>query len=291
MNIFDEIKQLYKNGGTLIQLIIINVAIFVAVSMVYLFLYLFNIQPAFSFLPILGVPAGINNLLAHFWTPVTYMFFHEDFFHILFNMLWLFWFGKIFIEYLPTKKLLSVYVLGGICGAFLYIIAYNFLPVFADSLPNAHALGASAAVLAVVTAIAFYMPNYSINLLFIGSVKLKYIAIFSIVLDLISIPHGNAGGHIAHLGGALYGYLFITQFKKGRDISKGYDTIFYSIVNLFKPKKRMKVSYKRPGDDYAFNKMKVDNQKEIDRILEKISKGGYESLSKQEKEVLFKAGK
>jgi hypothetical protein len=206
-------------------------------------------------------------------------------------MLWLFWFGKIFLEYLPAKKLLSVYLLGGLSGAFLYIIAYNFLPVFSAVLPQAHALGASAAVLAVVTAIAFYMPNFTLNLLFIGPVKLKYIALFSIVLDLINIPHGNAGGHIAHLGGALYGYLFIVQYKKGRDISKGYDSIIDSVAKLFKPRKRMKVTYKRTADEYEYNKTKIENQKEIDRILEKISKGGYESLTKAEKEVLFKAGK
>jgi hypothetical protein len=152
-------------------------------------------------------------------------------------------------------------------------------------------LGASASVLAIIVAIATYTPNYSVQLPFIGFVKLKHIAIFTVALDIISIPKGNTGGHIAHIGGALFGYIYIKQMRKGNDFSKGFSSFLERLINTFKPKSKLKTVHKRAKSDYDFNKEKSAKQKEIDIILEKIANSGYESLSKEEKATLFSASK
>ncbi|MCK4661901.1 MAG: rhomboid family intramembrane serine protease [Bacteroidales bacterium] len=290
MNIFDEIKESFKTGSALTKLIYINLAVFLIIRIVGVFYFLFNVQDIES-LPIvewLAVPAGLTNLLLKPWTLFTYMFLHLGFLHILFNVLCLYWFGKIFLEYLSEKQLVGVYILGGLAGAFLYIIAFNGFPVFQPVLQDSYALGASAAVLAIVIAISVYVPDYTIHILFLGQVKLKYIAIFAVSLDILSIASSNAGGHIAHLGGAIFGYLYIQKYKQGKDISVGFNRFLNDILSIFKKKKKIKVSYKRPKTDIEYNEMKVNEQDEINRILDKISKAGYESLSKTEKETLFK---
>jgi membrane associated rhomboid family serine protease len=219
------------------------------------------------------------------------MFYHEEVMHILFNLLWLFWFGKIFLEYLDEKKLVSLYILGGLSGASLFILFFNIFPVFQSQI-GAPMLGASASIMAIVFAISFYVPNYELNLFLFGRIKLKYIAIAMVIIDIVMMRHENAGGHIAHLGGALYGYFYIVQYRRGKNIARGYDTIGESIRGLFKPKKKMNVSYRRrTADEYEYNKSKLDKQKEIDRILDKIAKGGYDNLSKEEKDFLFRSSK
>jgi len=291
MEIFNEIKASFKKGTYLTQLIYVNLAVFVFVNIISVLFFLIGQQNNASVIvEWLAVPADLSNLIFKPWTVITYMFLHESFLHILFNMLWLFWFGKIFLQYLDQKQLLSVYLLGGIFGAILFIVSYNLFPVL--NADYAVALGASASVMAVVFAISFYVPNYQLALMFIGNVKLKYIAIFSIVLDVISIPSGNSGGHIAHIGGALFGWYFITEYKKGKLITKGFEKILNSFFILFKRSPKMKVSYKKTGNkDYDYKNSKVAEQKEMDIILEKISKSGYSSLSKEEKELLFRMGK
>lgn len=197
----------------------------------------------------------------------------------------------IFLHYFDNKKLLSVYIVGGLAGAALYILSFNIFPLFDQALPMSYALGASASVIAIVIAISVYAPNHTINLLFFGPVKLKYIAMVSIVLDVLSIASSNAGGHIAHLGGALFGYLYISQLRKGKNITKGFDRFMDKIFSLFKPRDKFKVTYKRPVNDYEYNKDKATKQKGIDEILDKIAKSGYDSLTKKEKEILFKNSK
>ena len=211
--------------------------------------------------------------------------------HLLFNMLWLHFGGKIFLQYLNPKQLLSTYILGGISGGLLFVIAYNYIPSLQGYLDGAQALGASASVLAIIVAIATYTPNYSVQLPFIGFVKLKHIAIFTVALDIISIPKGNTGGHIAHIGGALFGYIYIKHMRKGNDFSKGFSSFLERLINTFKPKSKLKTVHKRAKTDYEFNSGKSAQQKEIDKVLEKISKSGYESLSKEEKATLFSASK
>ncbi len=295
--IWEEIKQQFKQGSVLTRLIIINLAVFVAINLIHVGLFLFNSSPENVALTMqqilnwLAVPSSTGELATRPWTVVTYMFLHKDLFHILFNMLWIYWFGRIFLMYLDQKKLLGVYLVGGLSGALLYMLAYNVFPAFSDYVPYSIMLGASASVMAVVFAISYYVPNYSLNLIFIGPVKLKYIAIFTIVLDFLMIASSNAGGHISHLGGALFGYVFITQYKKQKDITRWAWGLFYPDKSGTKKKKRnphMHVSYKKPKNDMEYNAQKAKERKELDQILDKVAKSGYESLSKKEKEILFK---
>ncbi len=287
-SILDELKYTFKQGNMLTRLIYINLAVFLAVTLVRIVLFLFSI-PAENFLvEYMAVPADVTQLIFKPWTVITYMFLHEQFLHILFNLLWFFWFGKIFLEYLTGRQLLSVYLLGGIAGAALYILAYNAFPAFAQSLPVSVALGASASVMAIVVATAVYVPNYTVHLMFIGPVKLKYIAIVSVFLDVVLLVDGNAGGHIAHIGGALFGYYFGSQIRKSKDVTKGFGKFMDSFLSWFKPRSKMKVTHKRKETDMQYNQRKAEEQHDIDSILEKISKSGYQSLSSKEKEMLFR---
>ncbi|OFX22158.1 MAG: rhomboid family intramembrane serine protease [Bacteroidetes bacterium GWA2_31_9b] len=291
MSIVDEIKQSFKSGSSLTKLIYINLSIFLIVRLFDVFLKLFTIESGFSLVTWLAVPADISILIHRPWTVISYMFLHFDFLHILFNMLWLYWFGQIFLHYFDNKKLLSVYIVGGIAGAFVYILTFNIFPLFTEILPVSFALGASASVIAIVIAVSVYAPNHTIYLLFFGAVKLKYIALATILIDVISIASTNAGGHLAHLGGAFFGYFYILQYKKGKNLTKYFDRIMDMLFSVFKPRPKIKVSYRRPVDDIEYNKSKVQKQAEIDKILDKIAKSGYDSLSKQEKETLFKNSK
>ena len=284
MYIIEEIKQVFKSNNIFTKLIYINLGVFLLVQIAGLIFFLSG-QENNLLVDYLSVPADINALALQPWSIFTYMFLHEGFMHILFNLLWFFWFGRIFLEFLDYKKLLSLYIYGGIFGAIFFIIAYNLFPVFDPIKHYSVALGASASVLAIVIAISTYVPNYTINLMFIGAVKIKYIAMFSIILDILSISGGNVGGHIAHLGGALFGYLFALQLRTKKRSSNGF-------ANPFKRKKKVRVTHKNiPKDDQTYNVNKAKNQVQIDKILEKISKSGYSSLTKEEKEILFSASK
>jgi membrane associated rhomboid family serine protease len=299
MNLGDEIKNSYKNSNILLKLIYINIGVFLFIKLFDLVLFLFNINETdyISVVNWLAVPAYFNTLIFKPWTPVTYMFVHRDVLHILFNLLWLYWLGIIFLQYLKGRQLLGVYLLGGLSGAFLYILAYNVFPVFRDIRSGSIAFGASASVMAVVVAICTYQPNYAIQLFLIGPVKLKYMAVFTVMLDLLSIPSGNAGGHIAHLGGAIFGFIFANQIQHRRDITYRFTLFLDNLEDVFKnrPKTKMKVTHKNKDEilaknksDLDYNKRKYNEQQEIDRILDKISKSGYNSLTKEEKELLFK---
>ncbi len=290
MTIIDEIKDSFKRGTVLTRLIYVNLAVFVGVKLIEVLLFLFSAGGAGSFFAInwLAVPADISGLLTRPWTVFTYMFLHVGFLHILFNILWLYWFGRIFLEYLDEKKLLGVYILGGFAGAALYILSFNLFPAFSQIVPVSRALGASAAVLAVVISISVYVPNYTIHLMFIGPVRLKYIAAFMIILDVISIAGNNPGGHIAHLGGALFGWFFIRQYRTGKDITKGINIFVNRVSSWFKSGRKLKVEYKKTTSDYDYNKQKSARQEVINDILDKISKSGYDSLSREEKEILFR---
>jgi len=293
MDIWEQIKRDFKFGSNLTKLIYLNIAVFLVIKILYVFLFLFNIIDNDAIVYWLSLPSDYSKLLIRPWSIITYQFLHEGFLHILFNMLWLYWFGKIFLEFLSQKKIITVYLLGGIFGGLFFIIAYNIFPVFDRIKTEAIAIGASASVLAIVTTISFYVPNYTIRLMFIGNVKLKYIALFSIGLDILSIAGENSGGHIAHLGGAFFGFLMYLQLKKGKNVDF-LDNIFSSMAIFFKSKPKMRVEYKNqqpPRNDYDYNKQKIEKQKQIDAILDKISKSGYNSLTKKEKEILFSASK
>jgi membrane associated rhomboid family serine protease len=287
MNLFQEIKYNYLQSNHAVKRIIaINVAVFLVLAVVNVFSFLLKSGVSTqSFTTYFTLPATLSVFIYKPWSLFTYMFLHDGFFHILFNMLWLFWMGNLLHEYLGNKRVYQSYFLGGIFGGIIYMLAYNIFPAFNEAKHVSYALGASAGVLSVVVSAATLLPDYQIRLLFFGDVKLKWIALISVVLDLISIPNGNAGGHIAHLGGALFGFLFIKYLYTNTVFDKFID----KIGNLFSKKPKLKVHYKTTQNGNKLN-IKV-SQQEVDLILDKISKSGYESLSKREKEILFKASK
>lgn len=288
MSIAQEIKDSFRFGSNLTKIIYINLAVFIIYNLIKLFFFFGQTPMNDSLAQYLAVPADTSALLSRPWTLFTYMFFHKDFLHILFNLLWLYWFGQIFLEYLSQKSLVGVYILGGIAGGILYIIAFNTLNVFSAVVPISIALGASASVMAIVIAITALKPNHTIYLLFLGAVKLKYLALFTVLLDIISIPTSNSGGHIAHLGGALFGFLYASAYMKGFDLVKPISWIMELFDFKRKPKSHLKVNYKKTGDDLEYNKRKVEKHASLDMILDKIAKTGYDSLTKEEKETLFK---
>jgi len=290
MNIIEEIKESFKQGNTLHKLIYLNLGLFLIVQIVRIILLLSNIPESYdTFLRYLAIPANPEVLIKRPWTIFTYMFLHEGFLHILFNLLWLYWFGIVFIEELGLKKLLSTYLLGGIIGGLFFVLFYNLFPVFESAKQNAIALGASASVMAVVVAVATYRPERRMHMVFIGPVKIGYIALAMFILTSLVDFSVNTGGKIAHIGGALTGFLFAYYYRQGKDISRGFDRMMDHIATWFKPKhSRMKVTHRRAADDFEYNKQKHEEQKELDEILDKISKGGYDSLTSREKELLFK---
>jgi membrane associated rhomboid family serine protease len=289
MGIWDDIKKTFRNGSNLTKLIYINISLFILISIVSIIGFLLN-NPDISIktLNLISVPASIKLLLARPWTLITYMFTHKDILHILFNMLWLYWFGIIFLEYLDQKKLVAVYLLGGISGAIVYIISFNVFPAFAGVVTESVAIGASASVMAIVIAIAAYVPDYTVNLLLFGRIKIKYMALAIFILTSIMDFSVNSGGKLAHIGGALFGYLYTVNLRRGHDIGKWINRIIDFFVTIFKPRKKLKVTYKKAATEYEYNKVKADHQARINSILDKISKGGYDSLTKEEKDLLFR---
>lgn len=290
---FDNIKQRIQQGDMLVKLIAINVVVFIVIGGVSVFGTLFKIE-AFNLQNYVGVPAQLPELLIKPWTLLTYMFVHANLLHLFFNMLMLYWFGRLFLNYFIPKNLLALYLIGGLGGALLYIIAFNTIPYYVDM--NASVMvGASASVTAVIFASAFYKPNQEVMLLFLGRVKIIYIALFIFVLDFLALASPeNPGGHIAHIGGAIVGYAYAKQFAQGNDITRWLNNLIDKCVDLFKPKKqtRMKVKYSnRTETDYEYNERKKRETENIDTILDKIKASGYSSLSKEEKKQLFDASK
>ena len=289
-SIIEDIKKNFSSGNALTKLIYINVGVFLLVQLLYVFSFLFSL-PLLAIIDYFSLPSNTLLLTKKPWSIITYMFLHKGFMHLLFNILWLYFGGQIFLSFFDNKKLTSTYVLGGISGAVLFIISFNIFPVFENALPNAMALGASASVLAIIMAITTKSPNYIIRLFLIGNVKLKHIAFFSIALDILSIPQGNAGGHIAHLGGAFFGYLYVKQLNSGNDMASGFNKIMDYLTSILRSTPKLKKTYSRKKSDQDFKKEKVQEQAKIDKILDKIAKSGYEGLTKQEKDILFKASK
>ncbi len=279
----------FGTNNSLQKIMYINVMIFVVIRITFAITSLFN-APVFSFEFVthwLAIPSNLGSLLVRPWTLLTYMFLHWDFMHILFNMLWLYWMGNIIVEYLGEKKLWGIYLMGGIFGAFAYVIAFNIFPVFSERVDQSFALGASASVLAITVAAATLLPNYRIQLLFLGSVPLKAIAAVSVLLDVISVSGDNAGGHIAHLGGALFGFIFIRLLKNGTNLNGWLENISFPSFR----RGNMKVAHRRNTSDDFFNASIKANQEHMDEVLDKINKSGYGSLTQTEKDFLFRMSK
>ena len=295
-SIFSQIKRNYLNSNKVTRLIYINIVIFLLYKILVVSEFLGSVSgkneeetQILSFIKeYLFLPADIKLLLLKPWTLITYMFIHIDFLHILFNLAWLYFGSKLFLTFLNNKQLYTTYILGCIFGCIFFITSYNLFPVFQDSISEATAIGASAGVLAIFIAVSTYKPNKNIQIPIIGNIKLKYIAISLVILDILSVGPENPGGHIAHLGGAFFGYLYILLLKNKWDLSIN----FHKFTNIFsKRSKRPTKKRQNKYNDDIYRKNRANTQKEIDLILEKISKSGYDSLTKKEKELLFNESK
>lgn len=302
----DEIKYRYKTGSVLLKLIYINIGVFAVLKILHIIFYLtdlsqfLELQGRFTSLSWnwLGSTHVLEDLIYRPWSIFTYMFVHEGLWHIAGNMIILFFIGRIFLDFFGPRKLLATYILGGLAGWLLYFISYNVFPIFEGV--RGPIWGASASVMAIFFAIAVYQPNYRISFPFIGAVKLIYIALIYLAIDIVAIPSGaNVGGHLGHLGGAFYGYLLASQFKQNRDIGMWFEKFLDNLTNLFKGGSKMKVVHKqkRKGKkkarfmtDEEYNAEKIAKQKKVDKILDKISRAGYDSLTKDEKDFLFRYG-
>jgi membrane associated rhomboid family serine protease len=280
----------YKTASVVIKLIVINVALFL---LVYLGSFFFGISQG-QLVKWVVLPDDFGALVIQPWSLFTYSFLHFGLFHVLFNMLWLHWFGNIVLNLFNAKRFLTVYLLGGFFGGLLYVIAYNLFPVFTNT--TGYLIGASGAVMAIMVFIATYSPNTEIRV-FRFNIKLWHIAVFFILLDLVQIPRsGNAGGLLAHVGGALFGYVYALQMAKGNDIGKWFENIMDWVTNVFKSKKQnpFKKVHRTTHQTSSRTNTKIEKtvrQKKVDGILDKIGKSGYESLTKEEKDFLFKTGK
>lgn len=286
-NILDGFKQFFLQKSVLSRLMLINIIIWLICLFVSVFTWLFNISDISFVTKLFAVPADLSSLSDKPWTIFTYMFLQEQFWHLFFNMLMLYYGGKIFLQYFSQKQLLITYIFGGVFGALFFIISFNTFPVFGNMKTDAVALGASASVLSILVAAATYRPEYRLNLFLLGQVKMKWVALIFVVIDILSIPKGNSGGHIAHLGGALWGFLYAFMLRKNFDIY---------LIFKHQPKIRVKSRnadnyHQRPKTDEQYNAERAQEQEEINRILEKIAKNGYSSLSDIEKEFLFRQSK
>lgn len=285
------------------RLILINTLVFLGINLINVILRLSKVYTPDEISPLvywLSVPVDLGLLAQRFWTIGTYMFLHTGFFHLLFNLIVLYFGSIIFLQYLNQRKLLFTYLAGGIVGALLYVIVFNVFPLLHEEHYNSIAMGASASVLSVLVAISYYVPDYSVNLLLIGRTKIKYVTIVVLLLDLIGIfgintsnpDEINFGGHIAHIGGALWGFIYAYSLKKGNDLYSFLNNIKLPVFRTQKSSQKFETHRQqndRPLSDVDFNKKRTATQDEIDKILDKISRSGYESLSKGEKELLFKS--
>lgn len=299
-----DIKSFFKES-MLNKLLGINIAVYLLISIAGIFTFLFGAQGlaetvSYNFL---ALPSSLGRLLWRFWTPITYMFTHMNFWHILGNMLWLYFMGQMFLMIYNSKQMFGLYILGGLSGALLFILSYNIFPVFSAAVATSTCIGASAAVTAIVIATCVTRPNMEIRLFAIIPISLKWLGIIYVVYDVLQISGNNAGGHISHLGGAIFGAIFALQYNNGKDITRGFNSLIDKIVTLLPSKKekkhKMRVVFsntteqenvsEKPSTD--FNRMDAETQRRMDEILDKISRSGYNALTKEEKEFLFKMGR
>ncbi len=272
------------------KLIAINVLVFIVNG---IFTFLLQLSGG-GILPWFELPKDFFDFLVQPWSIVTYSFFHAGLGHIFWNMVMLYFAGRIFLNLFGSKRFINVYFLGVILGGLVFLLSYNIFPALLGI--NTALIGASAGVTAVLLFICTYIPNQEVRIIFFN-LKLWYIGAFVVLMDLVQIPYGNnVGGHLAHLGGALLGYVYSRQLSNGRDIGEGFSKFLDGLANLFKRKEKkapLKTVY-RKGKTKAKSSVDYDkesHQRKIDIILDKIGKSGYESLSKAEKDFLFKAGK
>lgn len=286
-----ELQKLMREGDMLSRLIVINVLVFVVVVFIKLFQFLLQKNFADLIISWFTLPTFLPSLILRPWSLLSYMFLHEGPLHLIFNMIWLYFGGLIFLNFFSEKQLLGTYITGGLAGGLLYIISYNVFPVFDSVVSVATNRGASAAVMAIIIAAATYAPYYPVRLFLLLEIRLWVVAVISVLLDLANIERGNAGGHIAHLGGAIFGYLMAKSYNKGINLTQWIFDFYDYISRIFQPKKMKKV-YASKGYTRIYSKENtLSDKQKLDIILDKISLSGYDSLSKEEKEFLFKIGK
>ncbi|MBA6155502.1 rhomboid family intramembrane serine protease [Tenacibaculum sp. S7007] len=285
MEVLQNLKYRFKNAGIVEQLIYANLAVFLLVFITNTFGFLFQ-SKSNLLVEWFALPANFNDFLSKPWTIITYGFLHTSFLHILLNLIALFYIGHLFKQYFTSKQLLNFYLLGTFFGGIIFIASYNFFPALQRVADNSVLLGASAGISAIFIGIATYIPNYELKFPLVGFVKLWVLACIWIAIDVIQIPAGNAGGHLAHIGGAIFGFLYVRSA-----INKKLE-IFEPIKDLFKRKEKpLKTVYKSGNKPSKKTVSKSKTQQEIDHILDKIGKSGYDTLTKEEKEFLFKQGK
>ena len=284
--IVEDFKNAWnKKDNGLIKIILINIIVFVSMSMIEVFFTLSGLGAISSgILNKLMLPADLKKFILQPWSLITYFFLHMNFMHILWNMLFLYWFGKIVNDNIGNNAVISLYVLGGIIGGLFYMALYNIIPFYSDRISDSLMLGASAGVFSIVVGSATLLPNYTFYLLLLGPVRIKYIALFYVLLSFLDVTGNNAGGEIAHLGGAFIGYLYIRQLQNGINMGEG----IIKILNYFNKDKSKKYETK---SSIIKDENEDISQDEIDKILDKISDSGYSSLSNKEKEKLFNASK
>lgn len=287
--IITEIKGSFRRGDVVTKFIYANIFIYLLITIVLVINRLF-VRNAVSLVGMFALPASVNRILQRPWTLFTYMWVHAEFFHLLFNVLWLYCFGKLFLRFFSAKHFIGTYVFAGLMGGLFYVVSYNLFPYFSGVLDYSTMIGASAAVLGLVAAVAYREPNYQIRLLFIGDIQLKWLALGFLIADLCLVTSENSGGHLAHLGGALGGLLFALFLNRGIDLTRWIVWTIDKAADLFgrTPRQpKMKVNYGSRAADYDFNARRRERDDEIDRILDKIKLSGYESLTAEEKKTLF----
>lgn len=300
MSIVQDIRDTFsRRDNALNQLIVLNVVVFGVVVLLFAIAFLSGQVDGWYqvFMRQLQLSANLRTLAFHPWTILTYAFVHQSPFHILFNMLNLYYFGQIIREYLGDRRLISIYVLGALAGALAFLLAYNLLPLPLPLMGTAgvNVIGASAAVIAVVVAAATLLPNYTFMLFILGPVKIKWIAAALVFISVAAINQKNTGGEITHIGGALLGFVFIKMINLGRDMGRPVEAVLNWFSRVANPKSSMRVTHRQPvaatgrAGSAKGNATPVAGQEEIDLILDKISRSGYESLSKDEKQKLFRA--
>ncbi len=294
-------NEFNKPNNTLVQLILVNTVVFLVLLLSKVGLTMAgNLPVYYAIREQIMIPGSISEFLHRPWTLLTYFFAHEEIFHILYNMLFLYWFGKLIDEYLGNRRLIGLYFMGGIAGGLLYLVMYNTIPYFQQQADTARMLGASAAAFSVAVGAATLLPNYTFHLLLIGAVRIKYIVFFFIILSVANSAGTNAGGNLAHLGGALMGFSYVKLLQNGTDLGRPIYWLAEGWANLLRPKPAIKVSYRQRSSastqastfaspTTSSTTLSTPDQDEIDTILDKISRSGYESLTREEKQKLFRA--
>jgi len=293
-SIVEDLKLQFRSGDITTKLIFWNIALFIIPYSLVFILSLAGIN--FNFVAYVSLSSVPSELLWKPWSLITYSFFHADIFHILFNLIMLNFAGRLFLTFFSQKQLLSLYILGSVFAGAIYIISYALIPSL--TIVRASLIGASASVMAILFATVTYAPLMELRLMLFGNVKLWHIAIVLIIIDLVQLPLNNTGGHLAHLGGAFFGYIYVSQLKDGRDIGAWLTQLIDKISNAItgKPNRTFKKVHRNYKPQPPVTKpsrivTKDKTQQQLDDILDKISQSGYDSLTKEEKEFLFRAGK